>query len=51
MGGDERRPLAARSFERVGQAVVDADEGVAADGDGMAREVRVNVVVRELEAG
>ena len=51
MGGDERRPLAARRAERGVEPLVDADEGAAADGNGVRGEVGVEVVVGQLEPG
>src|SRR5579862_7052924 len=44
MGGDERRPGSPCPYERGIDAVVDADECPAADGDGVCREPGVEGV-------
>ena len=51
MGGDERRPFATRLHERGVDASIDADEGAAADGDGVRGESWIEVVDRQLEPG
>ena len=50
MGRDQRRPRSPRVLERRLDPVVHGHELPAAHGYGMRRHVRVEVVVRELEA-
>jgi hypothetical protein len=51
MGGNERRPVAARGGQSVVDSVCDSDELSQPDGDGMGGPQRILVVVGQLEPG